>query len=35
MRRLAIARELAERMQGRLTVRSVPGSTTFSLVLPG
>jgi signal transduction histidine kinase len=32
---LAIARELAERMQGRLTVRSVPGSTTFSLVLPG
>ena len=32
---LAIARELAERMQGRLTVRSVPGSTTFALVLPG
>jgi two-component system, OmpR family, sensor kinase len=32
---LAIARELAERMQGRLTVRSVPGSTTFSLVIPG
>jgi signal transduction histidine kinase len=32
---LAIARELAERMQGRLTVRSAPGSTTFSLVLPG
>jgi two-component system, OmpR family, sensor kinase len=32
---LAIARELAERMQGRLTVRSGPGSTTFSLVLPG
>ncbi len=31
---LAIARELAERMQGRLVVRSVPGSTTFSLVLP-
>jgi two-component system, OmpR family, sensor kinase len=31
---LAIARELAERMQGELTVRSVPGSTTFSLVLP-
>ena len=31
---LAIARELAERMQGRLTVRSAPGSTTFSLVLP-
>jgi len=32
---LAIARELAERMQGRLVVRSAPGSTTFSLVLPG
>jgi two-component system OmpR family sensor kinase len=32
---LAIARELAERMQGRLIVRSAPGSTTFSLVLPG
>jgi two-component system, OmpR family, sensor kinase len=32
---LAIARELAERMQGRLTVRSGPGATTFSLVLPG
>jgi signal transduction histidine kinase len=32
---LAIARELAERMQGRLTVRSDLGSTTFSLVLPG
>jgi two-component system, OmpR family, sensor kinase len=32
---LAIARELAERMQGELTVRSTPGSTTFSLVLPG
>src|SRR3954447_4276805 len=31
---LAIARELAERMQGRLTVRSGPGKTTFSLVLP-
>ncbi|RKQ92497.1 signal transduction histidine kinase [Solirubrobacter pauli] len=31
---LAIARELAERMQGRLTVRSSPGKTTFSLVLP-
>ncbi len=31
---LAIARELAERMQGRLIVRSAPGSTTFSLVLP-
>jgi signal transduction histidine kinase len=32
---LAIARELAERMQGRLTVSSTPGGTTFSLVLPG
>jgi len=32
---LAIARELAERMQGELTVRSIPGGTTFSLVLPG
>jgi two-component system OmpR family sensor kinase len=32
---LAIARELAERMRGELTVRSIPGSTTFSLVLPG
>ena len=31
---LAIARELAERMSGELTVRSVPGSTTFSLTLP-
>ena len=31
---LAIARELAERMHGRLTVRSGPGQTTFSLVLP-
>jgi two-component system OmpR family sensor kinase len=31
---LAIARELAERMHGRLTVRSAPGRTTFSLVLP-
>jgi signal transduction histidine kinase len=31
---LAIARELAERMQGRLLVRSAPGATTFSLVLP-
>ena len=31
---LAIARELAERMQGRLIVRSAPGKTTFSLVLP-
>jgi signal transduction histidine kinase len=31
---LAIARELADRMHGRLTVRSIPGATTFSLVLP-
>jgi len=31
---LAIARELAERMSGELSVRSVPGSTTFSLSLP-
>ncbi len=31
---LAIARELAERMSGELSVRSVPGSTTFSLTLP-
>jgi signal transduction histidine kinase len=31
---LAIARELADRMHGRLSVRSVPGQTTFSLDLP-
>ena len=31
---LAIARELAERMNGELAVDSVPGSTTFSLKLP-
>jgi two-component system, OmpR family, sensor kinase len=31
---LAIARELAGRMHGELTVRSVPGRTTFSLELP-
>jgi two-component system OmpR family sensor kinase len=31
---LAIARELADRMKGELTVRSVPGRTTFSLELP-
>jgi two-component system OmpR family sensor kinase len=31
---LAIARELAERMSGELAVRSVPGRTTFALVLP-
>jgi len=31
---LAIASELAERMSGRLTARSQPGATTFTLVLP-
>ncbi|MDX6398196.1 MAG: hypothetical protein QOJ43_1604, partial [Gaiellaceae bacterium] len=31
---LAIARELADRMHGELTVRSTPGRTTFSLELP-
>jgi two-component system OmpR family sensor kinase len=31
---LAIARELADRMHGDLSVRSIPGATTFSLVLP-
>jgi two-component system, OmpR family, sensor kinase len=31
---LAIARELAERMHGELTVQSVPGRTTFALELP-
>jgi two-component system, OmpR family, sensor kinase len=31
---LAIARELAERMRGRLGAASVPGRTTFSLELP-
>ena len=31
---LAIARELADRMHGKLTVRSAPGETTFSLDLP-
>jgi len=31
---LAIARELAERMDGRLTVSSKPGETTFTLELP-
>jgi len=31
---LTIARELAERMHGELTVRSVPGSTAFKLTLP-
>jgi two-component system, OmpR family, sensor kinase len=31
---LAIARELADQMHGRLTVRSVPGQTAFRLTLP-
>ena len=31
---LAIARELAERMDGRLSVDSAPGRTTFALELP-
>jgi signal transduction histidine kinase len=31
---LAIARELAERMNGRLGAASVPGRTTFSVELP-
>ena len=31
---LTIARELAERMEGRLSVDSVPGRTTFTLELP-
>jgi signal transduction histidine kinase len=31
---LAIARELAERMHGDLTVASAPGSTTFKLRIP-
>jgi two-component system OmpR family sensor kinase len=31
---LAIARELAERMNGRLGAASIPGRTTFSLELP-
>jgi signal transduction histidine kinase len=31
---LAIARELAERMHGQLTVRSSPGDTVFKLTLP-
>jgi two-component system, OmpR family, sensor kinase len=31
---LAIARELAERMHGELSVRSVPGQTAFKLTLP-
>ena len=32
---LAIARELAERMNGRLAVDPTPGRTTFALELPG
>ena len=32
---LAIAHELAERMHGRLDVRSRPGRTVFTLDLPG
>jgi two-component system OmpR family sensor kinase len=31
---LAIARELADQMHGRLTVRSTPGETAFKLTLP-
>jgi signal transduction histidine kinase len=31
---LAIARELAERMEGRLAVESVPGRTVFTLEIP-
>ena len=31
---LAIARELAERMDGRLTVEALAGRTTFTLELP-
>ena len=31
---LAIARELAERMDGRIALDSRPGETTFSLELP-
>jgi signal transduction histidine kinase len=31
---LAIARELAERMQGRITLSSSPGATSFTLELP-
>jgi len=32
---LAIAKELAERMDGRITLSSRPGSTSFTLRLPG
>ena len=31
---LALARELAERMNGRLGAMSLPGRTTFSVELP-
>ena len=31
---LAIAKELAERMDGRITLSSRPGSTVFKLELP-
>jgi two-component system OmpR family sensor kinase len=31
---LAIARELAQRMDGRITLKSRPGVTAFTLVLP-
>ena len=31
---LAIARELAERMDGRVTLSSTPGRTSFKLQLP-
>ena len=31
---LAIARELAERMDGRIDLRSRPGKTVFTLALP-
>jgi two-component system OmpR family sensor kinase len=31
---LAIASELAERMEGQLTVSSEPGQTTFTLDIP-
>jgi len=31
---LAIAKELAERMHGRVRLRSEPGATTFTLELP-
>jgi signal transduction histidine kinase len=31
---LAIARELADRMSGKIELRSTPGKTTFTLALP-